>query len=188
MTLSINELKSGLTILLDGQLYVVVEYQHVKPGKGAAFVRTKLRNLKSGGILEKTFKGDEKIEDAFIEEKKLQYLYHSDKTYYFMEQESFEEVNISEAILGHNAKFLNDNLQITAYSYEGEVINVSLPTFIELKITQTEPGLRGDTAKAATKFATVETGATVAVPLFIEVGDIIKVDTRSGEYVERVAK
>ncbi len=186
MAISINEIKTGLTIILDDQLYSVVEYQHVKPGKGAAFVRTKLRNLKSGAILERTFKGDEKIEDAFIEERKIQYLYRSDKIYHFMDQESFEELALSEETIGQNIKFLKDNLEITAYSYKGEIINVVLPTFIEFKITHTEPGLRGDTAKSATKQAIIETGATVAVPLFVEIGDIIKIDTRSGEYVERV--
>ena len=150
-------------------------------------MRTKLRNLKSGNTLEKTFKGDEKIQEAFIEEKKLQYLYRSDKIYHFMDQESFEEVAISSDSLGHNCEFLKDNLPITAYSYDGEIFNVMLPIFIELKITHTEPGLRGDTAKTATKQATVETGAAIAVPLFIKEGDIIKVDTRSGEYVERVS-
>ena len=187
MTISINEIKSGLTVLLNGQLYAVLDYQHVKPGKGAAFVRTKLRNIKSGGTLEKTFRGDEKLEEAFIEERRLQYLYRSDKIYHFMDQANFEQVSISEDILSQNAKFLKDNLQITAYSYNGEIINILLPTFIEVMITHAEPGLRGDTAKAATKLATVETGANVAVPLFVQEGDIIKLDTRSGEYVERVS-
>ena len=186
MRISINELKTGLTILLDGQIYMVMEYQHVKPGKGAAFVRTKLRNLKGGGILERTFKGDEKIEEAFIEERKLQYLYRSSKIYYFMDQENFEEINISEDILGENTKFLKEGLEVSSYSYKGEILNVLLPTFIELKVAHTEPGLKGDTAKSTNKSATVETGAIIAVPLFIEVGDVIKIDTRSGEYVERV--
>lgn len=183
--ISINEIRSGLTILLNGQIYVVQEHQHVKPGKGAAFVRTKLRNFKNGRVLEKTFKGDEKLEDAFIEERKLQLLYHSDKIYHFMDQESFEEVSISKDILGEHSKFLKDNLQIKAYSYKGDILNIALPTFIELKIIHTEPGLRGDTAKSAMKLATVETGATVGVPLFIEVDDTIKIDTRSAEYIER---
>lgn len=186
MALSINEIKSGLSILLDGQIYGVLEYQHVKPGKGAAFVRTKLRNLKNKAVIEKTFRGSDKIEEAFIEEKRLQYLYRSNREYYFMDQESFEQIGILEDILGQNSKFLKDNIQITAYSYAGEVFNVSLPTFIELKVTQADPGLKGDTAKAALKMATVSTGATVAVPLFIKQGDMIKVDTRSGGYVERV--
>jgi elongation factor P len=184
--ISINDIRPGLTILFDGQIYHVLEYQHVKPGKGGAFVRTKLRNIKNGGVFEKTFKGNEKVEEAFIEERKLQYLYRSDKIYYFMDQQSFEEVGISEDTVGKNAEFLKDNLQVTAYSYDGEIFTVALPTFIELKIVHTEPGLKGDTAKAAYKSATVETGAAIEVPLFIEVGDVIKIDTRTGEYVERV--
>lgn len=186
MAISINQLKSGLSILVSGHIYTVLEHQHVKPGKGGAFVRTKLRNIKDGRILEKTFKGGERIEVAFIEERKLQHLYHSDKIYHFMDQESFEEVDISKDILGKNYKFLKDNLQVTAYSYKGEIFNVALPTFIELKIVRAEPGAKGDTVKAAMKLATLQTGATVVVPLFIKVGDIIKIDTRSGEYIERV--
>ena len=188
MALSTNELKSGLTILLDNQIYVILDFQHVKPGKGGAFVRTKLRNLKNGVILERTFKGEERIQEAFIEERKLQYLYHSDKIYYFMDLENFEEISISEDILGQNSKFFKDNLQITTYSYNQGIFNIALPNFIELKIVHTEPGVRGDTAKTATKQAIVETNATVTVPLFVQAGDIIKIDTRSGEYVERVAK
>jgi len=137
-------------------------------------------------VLERTFKGDEKIEEAFVEERKLRFLYHSDKVYYFMDEETFEEIGIAEDILGQNSKFLKDNIQISAYSYDREILNVALPTFIELKILHAEPGLRGDTAKTAMKQATVETGATISVPLFIKDGDVIKLDTRSGEYVERV--
>ena len=187
MVISINEIKSGLTIKLDGQIYAVLEYQHVKPGKGAAFVRTKLRNLKNGVIKELTFKGNQMLEEAFIEEKKLQYLYRLNTMYYFMDQESFEEIGITKDILAGNSKFLKDNLQITGYLYEGEILNVTLPTFIELKVTHTEPGLKGDTAKAATKNATLQTDAIVSVPLFVKTGDIIKIDTRSGQYVERVS-
>ena len=186
MTVSINEIKSGLTILIDGQIYSVVDYQHVKPGKGAAFVRTKLRNFKTGAVLERTFRGDEKIEDAFIEERRLVYLYRADELYYFMDQHNFEQVSLAGETLGENRKFLKDNLEISAYFYNGQALNISLPTFIELKVTQSEPGLRGDTVKGAFKTATLETGATIQVPLFIDVGDTIKVDTRTGEYMERV--
>jgi elongation factor P len=183
---SINKVRSGLTILLDTQVYVVLECQHVKPGKGGAFVRTKLRNLKDGKILEKTFKGDQTIEVAFIEAKRLQYLFRSAKIYNFIDQESFDELSISEDILGENAKFLKDNLPITAYFYKEDILNVTLPNFIEVKVVQTEPGLRGNTVGTAMKSATLETGATVQVPSFIKENDLIKVDTRSGEYVERV--
>ena len=186
MAVSINEIKSGLTLLVDGDVYQVVEFQHVKPGKGAAFVRTKLRNLKNGGIQERTFRGDEKIEEAFIEEKKLQYLYASGNIYHFMDQDNFEEITISEDLLGDKRKFLKDNLDVVAYSYKNEILNINPPNFIEFKIIHTEPGIKGDTAKSGTKLATIETGATVQVPLFIDVGDTIKVDSRTGEYVERV--
>ncbi|MFH1578084.1 MAG: elongation factor P [Candidatus Omnitrophota bacterium] len=186
MPISINELKAGLTILLDGKIYTVVEYQHVKPGKGAAFVRIKLRNLKTARILEKTFKGDEKITDAFIQERKLEYLYRADKAYHFMDQDNFEDVNISAEVIGKNHKFLKDNILITAYSFEGEILSVALPNFIEFKIKHTEPGIKGDTAKAAYKSAIIETDAVIQVPLFVETGNTIKIDTRSGEYVGRV--
>lgn len=186
MPISINKIKSGASILFEGQVYLILEHQHVKPGKGGAFVRTKLRNLKTGVVLDKTFKGEEKIKEAFIEERKMQYLYNSDTMYYFMDSQNFDEVCVSEEALGNNAKFLKDGLQVTAYSYEKEILNILLPTFIELKVVHTEPGLRGDTAKAATKQATAQTGATIIVPLFIKTGDTIKIDTRSGEYVERI--
>ena len=185
MALSINEIKSGLTVLVDGGVLMVIETQHVKPGKGAAFVRVKLRDLKNGSIQEKTFRGDEKIDEAFVEEKKLQYLYASGRMYHFMDQENFEEIAISEDNLQDKKKFLKDNLEISGYFYKGETLNISLPNFIEFKIIHTEPGIKGDTAKSGTKPAQIESGATMQVPLFINVGDIIKVDTRTGEYVER---
>ncbi len=188
MPISINELKSGLTLLIDNQLFMVIDYHHVKPGKGAAFVRTKLRNLRNAAVLEKTFRGDDKIEDAFIDEQKLQYLYRADEMYVFMDQESFEQIHVTEDILNKTAKFLKDNLEIIAYSYKGEIINMKLPIFIDFTIVHTEPGVRGDTAKAAYKPATIESGAIIQVPLFINEGDVIKVDTRTGEYSERVNK
>lgn len=186
MAFSINEIKSGLTILVDGDIYQVIEYQHVKPGKGGAFVRTKLRNLRSGNVQEKTFRGDEKIEEAFIEERKLQYLYESGGIYHFVDQENFEEITMAKEDLGDKIKFLKDNLEVNAYFYKDETLTINLPNFIEVKITHTEPGIKGDTAKSGTKPAKIETGATIQVPLFIDIGDKIKVDTRTGEYVERV--
>jgi len=185
VALSINEIKSGVTVLVDGGVLMVIETQHVKPGKGAAFVRVKLRDLKNGSIQEKTFRGDEKIDEAFVEERKLQYLYASGRMYHFMDQENFEEIAISEDNLQDKKKFLKDNLEISGYFYKGETLNISLPNFIEFKIIHTEPGIKGDTAKSGTKPAQIESGATMQVPLFINVGDIIKVDTRTGEYVER---
>ncbi len=186
MALSINDIKSSLTILVDGEVYLVVETQHVKPGKGAAFVRAKLRHLKNGSIQERTFRGDEKIDEAYVDERKLQYQYASGKMYHFMDQENFEEVAISEESLGDKKKFLKDNLEVSGHFYKGDTLNVSLPTFVQFKIIHTEPGIKGDTSKSGTKPAEIETGATVQVPLFINVGDVIKLDTRTGEYVERV--
>ncbi|MBN1912926.1 MAG: elongation factor P [Candidatus Omnitrophica bacterium] len=184
--MSINEIKSGLTILVDGIVYMVVEFQHVKPGKGAAFTRTKLRNLKNSLILERTFRGDEKIEEAYVEERKLQFLYSTGEIYNFMDQENFEEIAISKDILGDKIKFLKDNIEVASYSYKDDILNVNLPNFVQYTITHTEPGIKGDTAKSGTKPAQIESGAVVQVPLFINIGDRIKVDTRSGEYVERV--
>lgn len=186
MALSINEIKSGVTILVDSAVYVVIETQHVKPGKGAAFVRAKLRDLRNSGIQEKTFRGDEKIETAFVEERKLQYLYSSGIMFHFMDQDNFEEITISEDNLGDKKQFLKDNLEVTGYFYKNETLNISLPNFIEFKIIHTEPGIKGDTAKGGTKPAQIETGAIIQVPLFIDNQDKIKVDTRTGEYVERV--
>ncbi|MDD5565976.1 MAG: elongation factor P [Candidatus Omnitrophica bacterium] len=186
MALSINEIKSGLTILVDNDVYQVIDFQHVKPGKGAAFVRVRVRNMKSGNVLEKTYRGDEKIESAYVEERKLQFQYASSGMYHFMDQETYDEVAVSEPVLGDKAKYLKDNLEVVAYSYKDDILNISLPNFIHFTITHTEPGIKGDTAKSGTKPATVETGATVQVPLFVNSGDKIKIDTRTGQYVERV--
>lgn len=186
MALSINEIKSGLTILVDGQVYMIQETQHVKPGKGAAFVRAKLRNLKNNNIQEKTFRGDEKIESAFVEERKMQYQYSTGDLYHFMDQDNFEDIVIAKEGLGDQVKFLKDNLDAVGYFYNREILNINLPNFIEFKIIHTEPGIKGDTAKGGTKPAKIETGATLQVPLFINIDDKIKVDTRTGEYIERV--
>lgn len=186
MALSINDVKSGLTILVEGQVWLTMECQHVKPGKGAAFVRAKMRNLKNGSVQEKTFRGDEKIEVAYVEERKLQFQYRSGNLYHFMDQDNFEEVAISEDNVADKTKFLKDNLEALAYYHKGDFLNINIPNFIEFKITGTEPGIKGDTAKSGTKPAEIETGAVVQVPLFINTGDSIKVDTRTGQYVERV--
>ncbi len=186
MALSINEVKAGLTILVDDQVWLVIETQHVKPGKGSAFVRAKMRNLKNSSVQEKTFRGDEKIDEAFVEERKLQYTYKSGDMYHFMDQETFEEVAIASDSVGDKAKFLKDNLELTANFYKGEVLNINLPFFIEFTIIHTEPGIKGDTAKSGTKPAQIDTGANIPVPLFVNEGDRIKVDTRTSSYVERV--
>lgn len=186
MALSINEIKSGVTLLVDADVYIVIDTEHVKPGKGAAFVRAKLRNLKNNSIQERTWRGDEKIDQAFVEERKLQYQYKSGSMYHFMDQDNFEEIAISEDNLGDKTKFLKDNLEVSGYFYKNETLNISLPFFVAYVITHTEPGIKGDTAKSGTKPAEIETGATIQVPLFINVGDKIKVDTRTAGYVERV--
>ena len=187
MALSINEVKSGLTVLVDDIVWLVVETQHVKPGKGAAFVRAKLRNLKQGTIQEKTFRGDEKVEEAYVEERKLQYQYNTGDMFHFMDQDTYEDIAISAENVGDSAKFLKDNLDVSAYFFKHDILNISLPFFIEFEIKHTEPGIKGDTAKSGTKPAEIETGAAVQVPLFINTGDRIKVDTRTGQYIERVS-
>ena len=186
MALSINDLKSGITILVDGEVYLIIDTQHVKPGKGAAFVRVKIRNLKNSSIQERTFRGDEKIEEAFVEERNLQYLYNSAGMYHFMDLDNYEEIMISEDYIADNKKFLKDNLEVAGYFYKNEILNITLPFFINYRVTHTEPGIKGDTAKSGTKPAEIETGATVQVPLFVDTDDVIKVDTRTGQYVERV--
>lgn len=187
MALSINEIKQGVTVLVDGQVFIVVDTEHVKPGKGAAFVRARLRNPKNNTIQERTWRGDEKIDQAFVEERKLQYQYSSGNMYHFMDQDNFEDIAISKDALGDKAKFLKDNLEVLGYFYKNETLNINLPLFVEYTIVHSEPGIKGDTAKSGTKPAEIETGATILVPLFIDVGDRIEVDTRTGSYVERVA-
>jgi elongation factor P len=186
VALSINEIKSGVTILVDDSVYVVIDVQHVKPGKGAAFVRAKLRNMRNSNVQEKTFRGDEKIEQAYVQERKLQYQYNSGHLYHFMDQDNFEEIAVSEAALGDKKIFLKDNIEVLGYFFKDEALSINLPNFIELEIIHTEPGIKGDTAKSGTKPAQVETGATIQVPLFIDVGDKVKIDSRTGGYVERV--
>jgi len=183
--LSINEIRSGLTVLVDNDVYVVIETQHVKPGKGAAFARVRLKNLKNGLIQEKTFRGNEKISLAFVEERKLLYLYRSGNLYHFMDQENYEEVTLSEEAIGENKKFLKDNLEVEGRFYNGSTLNIILPNFVVFKIEHCEPGVKGDTAKASNKPAKIETGAVIQVPLFVNQGEKIKIDTRTGQYVER---
>ncbi len=184
--ISPNDINRGMYITLDGELYVVEDFQHIKPGKGGAFVRTKLRNLRADTVIERTFREVEKVEDIFVEGKKLLYQYHSGSSYHFMDQESYEEIVMDKKKLGYSVGFLKDNAEITAAVYEGEIISISPPLFVNLKVISTEPGIRGDTAKGGTKPAELETGITIQVPLFIETDDFIKVDTRGGTYVERV--
>ena len=183
--ISTNEFKTGITVLIDGELYAIVEYQHVKPGKGGAFVRTKLRRVKDGNVIERTFRAGEKFQDAYIEDRKLQFLYRSGATFHFMDQTSFEDVQIDEKVIGSPAGFLKENMEITGNFYEGEMIGLALPIFVELQVVETEPGVRGDTSKAGNKPAKLETGVTIQVPLFIESGGMVRIDTRTGSYVSR---
>jgi len=186
VALSINEIKAGVTIKVDHNIFMVLDTVHVKPAKGSAFVRAKIRNLRNSNVIEMTFRGVEEIEEAYIDEKKLQFSYSSADMYHFMDQETFEEVAISKEAMGDKALYLKDNIEVTAYSYKDEILTINLPNFIEAIITHTEPGIKGDTAKGGTKPATIEGGATIQVPLFVNIGDKIKVDTRTSQYIERV--
>lgn len=184
--ISAGDFRNGLTIELDNGIYQVIEFQHVKPGKGAAFVRTKLRNIKSGGVVEKTFRPTEKCPPAHIDRKDMQYLYSDGDLYHFMDVETFDQIALNEEAIGDTLKFVKENDMVKMLSHNGEVFAIEPPLFVELVITETEPGFKGDTATGATKPAVVETGATVYVPLFVEEGDKISIDTRTGEYLKRV--
>ncbi|MFH1622437.1 MAG: elongation factor P [Candidatus Omnitrophota bacterium] len=164
---------------------MIVSVDHVKPGKGSAFARTKLKNLRLDTIIDRTFKSDDKIQDAFIEERKLRFSYKSGNFYHFLDQDTFEDLTLEDNHMGDAIKFLKENLVVSAYFYNRELLNISLPYFVEFKITDTEPGFKGDTAKSSGKPAIIETGATIQVPLFVNVGDVVKVDTRTGEYMGR---
>ena len=180
-----GDFRNGITFEMDGNVVSIVEFQHVKPGKGAAFVRTKIRNVITGAVTERTFNPTEKFPTAFIERKDMEYSYNDGDLYYFMDQETFDMVPINADVLGDNFKFVKENMVCKILSYKGNVFGVEPPTFVELEIAATEPGVKGDTATNATKPATLETGAEVKVPLFINEGDYIRIDTRVGEYLER---
>lgn len=184
--ISAGEFRNGLTVEIDGNVYQILEFQHVKPGKGAAFVRTKLKNVISGGVVEKTFRPTEKFPKAHIERKSMQYLYSDGDLYHFMDGETYDQIALNEETIGDALKFVKENEEVKVCSYQGEVFAVEPPLFAELVVTETEPGVKGDTATGATKPATVETGATVMVPLFVNEGDVLKIDTRTGGYLSRV--
>ena len=184
--ISACDFRNGVTIELEGNIFQIIEFQHVKPGKGAAFVRTKLKNIKSGGVVEKTFRPTEKCPTARIDRKDMQYLYNDGDLFYFMDNESYEQIAIAKDAIGDALKFVKENEMCKVCSHNGNVFAVEAPLFVELMITETEPGFKGDTATGATKPATVETGATVQVPLFVDQGETIKIDTRTGEYLSRV--
>ncbi|MDN4074710.1 elongation factor P [Fictibacillus terranigra] len=183
--ISVNDFRTGLTIEVDGGIWQVMDFQHVKPGKGAAFVRSKLRNLRTGSIQEKTFRGGEKVAKAHIENRRMQYLYASGDTHTFMDNETYEQTELTSAQLEHELKFLLENMVVQIMTYQGETIGVELPNTVELEVTETEPGIKGDTASGGSKPATLETGLIVQVPFFINQGDKLIIDTRSGDYVSR---
>ena len=180
-----GDFKNGITFDMDGQVMQVIEFQHVKPGKGAAFVRTKLRNVITGAVIEKTFSPTDKYQDAHIERKEMQYLYNDGDLYYFMDMETYEQTPIGQDLIGENFKFVKEEMICKINSYKGKPFAVEPPMFVVLEVTDTEPGFKGDTATGTTKPATLETGATIKVPLFIDIGTKIKIDTRTGEYLER---
>ena len=184
--ISAGDFKNGVTVEIEGNIYQILEFQHVKPGKGAAFVRTKLKNIISGGVVEKTFRPTEKFENAHIDRKDMQYLYQDGDLYNFMDIETYDQIALNSDVVGDALKFVKENEVVKICSHKGNVFSVEPPLFVELTITETEPGFKGDTAQGATKPATVETGATVMVPLFVEQGDVLKIDTRTGEYLSRV--
>ena len=183
--ISAGDFRNGVTIELEGNIFQIIEFQHVKPGKGAAFVRTKLKNIKSGGVVEKTFRPTEKCPQARIDRKDMQYLYNDGDLFYFMDVENYDQIALAQDAIGDALTFVKENEMCKVCSHNGNVFAVEPPLFVELEITDTEPGFKGDTATGATKPATVETGAVVYVPLFIEQGERIKIDTRSGEYLSR---
>ena len=180
-----GDFRNGVTFDMDGSVFQSIEFQHVKPGKGAAFVRTKIRNVISGAVVEKTFNPTDKFPTAFIERKDMEYLYNDGDLYYFMDQESYETVPIDRSKLGDAFRFVKENMVVKILSYKGVIFGSEAPNFVELLVTQTEPGVRGDTATNVTKPATLETGAEIRVPIFINEGEMIRVDTRTGEYMER---
>ncbi|MGI6552853.1 MAG: elongation factor P [Bacillota bacterium] len=183
--ISTNDFRTGLTIELEGDVYTVVDFQHVKPGKGAAFVRSKLKNRRTGAVIEKTFRAGEKVARAHVERREMQYLYTDGSSYVFMDTDNYEQISLSAEQLEDALKFLKENMLIHVLFYKGQSFGVELPHTVELSVVETEPGVRGDTATGATKAAVLETGAVVQVPLFVDVGDVLIIDTRTGEYVQR---
>lgn len=180
-----GDFRNGVTFEMDGNVIQIVEFQHVKPGKGAAFVRTKIKNVITGAVLERTFNPNDKYPTAFVERKDMQYLYADGDLYYFMDMETYEQLPIDSHKLGDSFAFVKENMEVKVLSYKGNVFGIEPPNFVELKVAQTDPGFKGDTATNATKPAVLETGAEIKVPLFIEEGEMIRIDTRTGEYMER---
>lgn len=184
--ISTNDFHTGLTIELDGDIFTVVEFQHVKPGKGSAFVRSKLKNLRTGATTERTFRAGEKVARAHMERRQVEYLYRADEQFHVMDLESYEQFALSDEQMGENARFLKENEKLNVVMHNEKVVGIEMPYTVELKVVETEAGVKGDTASGGSKPATLETGLVVQVPFFINAGDVLKIDTRSGEYIERV--
>ena len=180
-----GDFRNGVTFEMDGKVMQVVEFQHVKPGKGAAFVRTKMKNVITGAVTETSFNPTAKFEQAFVDRKEMEYSYNDGDLYYFMDMETYDMLPVNKSVLGDNFKFVKENMSCKIMSYKGSVFGVEPPNFVDLEVTETEPGVKGDTATNVTKPATLETGAEIKVPLFINAGDRIRIDTRTGEYMER---
>lgn len=181
-----SEFKNGMVIQLDGKVYTILKFQHVKPGKGPAFVRTKLQDISSGAIVDKTLRAGQKVQEIYIDRRKMEYLYRDSEAFVFMDRETYEQVWLDRTQLGDKVRFLKENTVVDVLMNEGNFLGVEVPNFVELRVVKTEPGLKGDTATGGSKPAILETGLQVRVPLFINVGDLLRIDTRSGEYVERV--
>ncbi|HEY3373861.1 MAG TPA: elongation factor P [Candidatus Aquicultor sp.] len=186
MSITTAQFKNGITLDMEGTLFQIIDFQHVKPGKGGAFVRTKLKNFKTGAVIDRTFRAGEKFEQAIVNKRPMQYLYSDGSDYVFMDTESYEQINIPAENLEYEQKFLKENMNVLIAVHEGQALGVELPTAVELEVIETDPGLKGDTASGGTKPAKLETGLIVQVPLFLNTGDKVKVDTRSGEYLTRV--
>jgi len=184
-----SDFRNGLSIILEGEIYTILEFQHVKPGKGGAFVRTRLKNVRTGAVLDRTFRAGERMEQAVLERKPMAYLYSAGDEYYFMDNEDYDQITLTREQLGDNTlKYLKENIEVSVLMHEGRVIGVDPPLFVELAVLDTDPGVRGDTAAGGSKPATLETGAVIQVPFFVNIGDIVRVDTRSDTYLERVNK
>lgn len=183
--ISSNDFRTGVTVEIDNDVWQVVDFQHVKPGKGAAFVRAKMRNLRTGAVIERTFNAGEKLPKAHIDRRDMQFLYYSDGSYHFMDNETYEQQELSAEQLGDAVNFLKENMNIAVMFFQEIIIGLDLPTSVELRVVETDPGIRGDTATGGSKPAKLETGYTVRVPLFIEEGDVLRIDTRTGDYIER---
>lgn len=184
--ISAGQFRNGITFEREGQVFQIVEFQHVKPGKGAAFVRTKVKNVITGAIKDETFNPTERFKKAHIESKDMEYIYNDGELYYFMDPQTYEQIPVEYKVVEEAMQYVKENSKVTLEFFNGEIINVSPENFVELEVTMTEPGVKGDTSSGATKPATVETGLTVMVPLFVEMGDVLKIDTRTGDYVSRV--